>query len=406
MDISYPFLEAPYHLSTIISAFKMKQGYYFQILVIIVLCMACKDRYYPGIDAPGTGYLVVEGTLNAGNAATSLALSRTTPVNGIREASPELNASVTVEGSDNSVKQLTMSTPGNYENTLGLSSNNRYRVRIRTADGKEYLSDFVSVKMTPEIDSIGWKQSEKGIQLYVNTHDATNSTIYYRWDFDETWEITSNYYSMLVYDSASPDADAYGVRPRRLPQEQVYNCWKYGRSENIYIGNSAKLSSDVIFQQPLNLIPAGNERLSVKYSILLRQYAMEKAAYEFYDLMKKNTESIGDIFGPLPSELRGNIHCTSDPKEPVIGYISATAPAQKRIFINRPSGWEFGRDCETEFVVKNRDSTRAAFASGNMVPIALTLEGSPPSEKYRASIPVCVDCTSRAGNTQKPSYWP
>ncbi|WP_018630499.1 DUF4249 domain-containing protein [Niabella aurantiaca] len=383
----------------------MKQGYYFQILVIIVLCMACKDRYYPEIDAPGTGYLVVEGTLNAGSVATNLVLSRTTPVNGIREASPELHASVSVEGSDNSVKQLPMSTPGNYENTLGLSSNNRYRIRIRTANGKEYLSDFVSVKMTPEIDSIGWKQSEKGIQLYVNTHDATNSTIYYRWDFDETWEINSFFRSTLIYDPESPDADPAGVRVRRFPEEDIYYCWKYGRSNSIYIANSAKLTSDVIFQQPLNLIPAGDERLSVKYSILLRQYAMDKAAYEFYDLMKKNTESIGDIFGPLPSELRGNIHCTSDPKEPVIGYISATAPAQKRIFINRPAGWAFGQYCELQFVLQNKDSTRVAFGPGNIIPVDYTIR-EPRTEGYAAGFSSCTDCRTRGGKVQKPSYWP
>ncbi|SDC81475.1 DUF4249 domain-containing protein [Niabella drilacis] len=383
----------------------MKQGSYFQILVIIILCLSCKDRYYPGINAPGTGYLVVEGTLNAGNTATSLLLSRTAAVNGGKGITPELNASVAVEGNDNSVKQLIMNAPGNYQNTLELSANNLYRVRIKTSDGKEYLSDFVPVKKTPEIDSIGWKQNEKGMQLYVNTHDPANSTVYYRWDFDETWEINSYYHSSLIYDSASPDADKAGVRPRIFPKEDVFYCWKYGRSSNIYIGNSAKLTSDVIFQQPLNQIPAGDERLSVKYSILLRQYAMDKAAYEFYDLMKKNTESIGDIFGPLPSELRGNIHCTSDPGEPVIGYISATAPTQKRVFISRPDRWPFQQFCETKFVIQNRDSTREAFSSGVFIPIENTTR-EPRTDGYSASSASCIDCTARGGNLQKPSYWP
>jgi len=384
----------------------MKQGYYFQILVLIVFCISCKDRYYPEIEDPGASYLVVEGILNAGSSTTTLLLSRTRPVNSSSGSGPELNASVAVEGSDNSVTPLTMSTPGNYQNTLALSSNNRYRVRIRTADGKEYLSDFVSVKMTPEIDSIGWKQNEKGVQLYVNTHDATNSTVYYRWDFDETWEIHSYYQSALIFDPESPEADMAGVRRRVFPQEDIFYCWKYGRSNNIYIGNSAKLTSDVIFQQPLNLIPSGDDRLSVKYSILLRQYAMDKAAYEFYDLMKKNTESIGDVFGPLPSELRGNIHCTSDPKEPVIGYISATAPVEKRVFINRPASWPATQFCETQFVPGNMDSTVAAFQSGTNIPIDYTKREIPPAEGYLSSSAGCVDCTKRGGKVEKPSYWP
>ncbi|MGJ7033480.1 DUF4249 domain-containing protein [Niabella hirudinis] len=383
----------------------MKRGYYIQILIIIALCISCKDRYYPEINGPETGYLVVEGTLNAGNAATSLLLSRTTAVNGSRGRSPVLNARIAVEGSDNSVLQLPMSTPGNYENTLQLSAGNRYRIRINTTDGKEYLSDFVPVKITPAIDSIGFKESEKGVQLYVNTHDPANSTIYYRWDFDETWEINSYYQSMLIYDPKSPDADEAGVRNRIFPREDVFACWKYGRSSGIYIGNSAKLTSDVIFQQPLNLIAAGDDRLSVKYSILLRQYAMDKAAYEFYDLMKKNTESIGDIFGPLPSELRGNIHCTTNPGEIVIGYISATVPTQKRVFINRPAGWKFGQLCEIQFVLQNKDSTFEAFSAGATIPISNTTRDF-FTEGYSAAMATCVDCTTRGGKVQKPSYWP
>ncbi len=382
----------------------MKQGYFLPLLVVIVLCFSCKDRYYPEIDSINTNYLVVEGTLISGNAATNLQLSRTTPINGGKGAAPETNATVTVEGSDNSVKNLTMSGGGNYQGVLDLSPANRYRVRIRTG-GKEYLSDFVAVKTTPEIDSIGYKQSDKGAQLYVNTHDPSNSSVYYRWDFDETWEIRSAYHSGLVYDPASPDADKAGVRNRIFPQEEIFFCWKYGRSSSIYIGNPAKLTSDVIYQQPLNLIPSGDERLSVKYSILLRQYAMDKAAYEFYDLMKKNTESIGDIFGPLPSELRGNIHCISDPKEIVIGYISATAPTQKRVFINSPAGWSFRQFCETKFIIANADSTRDAFLQGAQIPVSNSTRGA-FEEGYLSSSSVCVDCRTRGGNTQRPAYWP
>ncbi|WP_300597864.1 DUF4249 domain-containing protein [Niabella sp.] len=383
----------------------MKQGYFLLLLVVTLLC-SCKDRYYPNIDSINTNYLVVEGTLISGNATTNLQLSRTTPLNGSKGLLPEANATVTVEGSDNSVKNLTMGNAGNYQGVLDLSSGNRYRVRIRISGGKEYLSDFVPVKTTPEIDSIGFKQSDKGVQLYVNTHDASNSTVYYRWDYDETWEIRSAYYSGLIYDAASKDSDPFGVRRRRFPQEEVFYCWKYGKSSNIYIGSSAKLTSDVIYQQPLNLIPSGNERLSVKYSILLRQYAMDKAAYEFYDLMKKNTESIGDIFGPLPSELRGNMHCVSDPKEIVIGYISATEPKQKRIFIDSPAGWAFQQYCVTNFVIMNADSTREAFATGAAIPIDYTSRAEDKADGYLSSSATCIDCRTRGGNTQRPAYWP
>ena len=238
----------------------MKLRYYLWL----ILLFSCKDKYYPDIPSTGTGYLVVEGVLNAGEGATSLTLSRTMPLNKSSQPVYESGAMVTVEGSDNSTKALTMNSPGVYVNEgLGLSPDIQYRVRINTADGKEYLSDFVKVKVTPPIDSIGWKQSDAGVQVYVNTHDPSNNTVYYKWDFDDVWEIHSAYQSSLIYDPASPAADPYGVRPRLFPQEDVYACWKYGRSTSILIGSSAKLTSDVIYQNTLKSIPAGDEQLSV-----------------------------------------------------------------------------------------------------------------------------------------------
>ena len=80
---------------------------------------------------------------------------------------------------------------------LNLVLNQEYRLRITTSNGKEYLSDYVIAKKTPLIDSLGFRQEDKGVQVYVNAHDDSNNTRYYRWDFDETWEIKSYYYSLF-----------------------------------------------------------------------------------------------------------------------------------------------------------------------------------------------------------------
>ncbi|MBO9617425.1 MAG: DUF4249 domain-containing protein [Niabella sp.] len=387
----------------------MRLRYCCYCLLFFFSALSCKDRYVPDIQSTGTGYLVVEGVLNAGNAPTTLTVSRTKKVASGNQPAYESNASITVEGTDNSAKQLTMTSAGIYQNNnLNLSASNKYRVRIKTGDGKEYLSDFVAVKITPPIDSIGWKSNSDGVQLYVNTHDPANNTIYYRWDWDETWEIHSYYQSSLIYDPKSPLADAAGVRYRVFPQEDVNTCWRYGKSTSLLFASSAKLTADVIHEFPINEIPSGDDRLSVKYSILLRQYAMDKAAYEFYDLMKKNTESIGSIFDPMPSELRGNIHCVTNPSETVIGYIAAATVTQKRVFIASPPGWNLQQGCSLQFVIKNSDSTKAYFGAGAIVPINQNkrTDPPPPADGYDASTAICVDCTARGGSTQKPTYWP
>ena len=82
--------------------------------------------------------------------------------------------------------------------------------------------------------------------------------------------------------------------------------------------------------------------------------------------MKKNTEDIGSFFGPLPSELKGNIHCLTNPEEPVIGFVTSSAATQKRIFIDasQVSNWLHYYSCEELFVPNHPDSIFQAGSAG------------------------------------------
>jgi hypothetical protein len=71
--------------------------------------------------------------------------------------------------------------------------------------------------------------------------------------------------------------------------------------------------------------------------MLLKQYGLSSDAYTFWSQMKKNTEELGSIFDAQPSQINGNIHCTTNPVEPVFGYVSITNIQTKRIYINRTS---------------------------------------------------------------------
>jgi hypothetical protein len=72
-------------------------------------------------------------------------------------------------------------------------------LRIKTTNGKEYASDFTSVKYTPSIDSITWQREDGGLRLYANAHDPQNATKYYQWKYEETWEFHSAFFSSLKY---------------------------------------------------------------------------------------------------------------------------------------------------------------------------------------------------------------
>lgn len=364
-------------------------------LVLIVLLAGCRDKYELPVRDTDVSLLVVEGILNAGTGPTTITLSRTVKLAEPTSFKPELQAKLTVEGKTGGSYNLTEAGGGNYIHAqLPLVIGQEYRLRIRTRDNKEYLSDYVTARQTPTIDSVTWKKENERLVIYANAHDATNNTRYYKWDFDETWEIRS--YFPADYRWVSGTTIVYS------PQFNV-RCWKYGKSNTLILGSTAQLLSDVVSEAPVQFIPFGSEKLGVRYSILLKQQALTKEGYQYLNLMKKNTESIGSIFDPQPSELRGNIKCITTPEEGVIGYLTACTIAEKRFFLtSQEADWKLFQSCIFREVPNNPDSIKL------LVPFYLPFAADEQFgiiKSYTMSLAPCVDCTQRGGDLTKPSYW-
>jgi hypothetical protein len=369
-------------------------------LVLIIFCwVGCKERFDPGVPASQSNYLVVEGFINA-RGFTAIKLSRTVPLNDPAVTKHESRAQVTIAGEDNSEFRTREGVTGTYlSDSLTLNANQKYRLRIKTASGGEYLSEFVAVKQTPAIDSVHWRPEKNGIQFYVNTHDSQKNTRFYKWDFEETWEIHSAYENSYKYINGAVVSRDYSEILK------LYYCWKTQTSSNIFIGTSAQLTTDVINLAPITFIPIESERISVRYSIQVTQYSLDARSYQFYSLMKSNTESLGSIFDPLPSELTGNIVCVSNPLERVVGFVTASTIDRKRIFVSAAQVQSrYSPVCETTYVPNNADSLKHYLGSMGLSPYGA--DGTPPGpvKGYYATAPVCVDCTLRGTNV-KPSFW-
>src|SRR5205809_3645714 len=359
----------------------MKRFFY-----IVILIVGCKEVYNPPLKNAGYNYLVVEGNIIAGNDSTFVHLTRTVNVNDTNVIQPELNAFINVEGENGDTYQLQEKGNGFYFSApLNINPNENYRLHIFTTNGKEYASDYVPSKQTPPIDSVSWKLDQNtGVTIYVNTHDATGNSQYYRWSYAETWEHRPKYSSELIYDKSLSD-----VRPRK-PEEQIYRCWNTDTSGEILISSTAGLSADVVFEKPLIQIPYASEKIDRVYSILVTQYALTKEAYEYWGNLKKNTEQLGSIFDPQPFADYGNMHCISDPSEPVLGFISACSLTQQRIYIDWTQvKWPYSfPDCE-DTVVTSPDAIDMVFSGFNFLPVRYVFP--PPGVVFGSSLE-CVVC--------------
>jgi hypothetical protein len=381
-------------------------------LLLITTMLSCKKPYNPtAITAPNT-YLVVEGVINSAQDSTIFKISHTVNLSGQTNSKPELNAVVTVESDRAAIYQIAETGNGKYASpALNLDNTRKYHLRVKTRAGKEYLSDLVAVNNTPPIDSVGFAVQNNEVQIYVNTHDAANSTRYYRWEYEETWQFHAKYQSQYITNGNAIVA--------RTPNQMTFDCFGNNSSSSILIGSSAKLSQDVIYQAPLTQVASSSEKLETKYSILVKQYALSADAYNFWVNLKKNTEQLGSIFDAQPSNINGNIHCITNPSEPVIGYISVTNVQQRRIFIS--SGqlplWPtppYPYYCELDTALFKRpignafQDDVALFLIGlgsAEIPVTAIVAGLPPKTVgYLATSRECVDCTIR-GTTKQPVFW-
>ena len=361
---------------------------------MILLLAGCKEVYNPPVETSNPNYLVVEGNIVVGD-STFIHLSRTIGINDTSIIQPERNAIVSVESEDGESYGLQNMFNGNYFSPLlPISSTKNYRLHIFTADGKEYASDYVPVKITPPIDSVSWKfDNTGGINIFVNTRDVTNTTQYYRWKYVSCWERRSRDSSELIFEN--------GALRYRTPDEQIYHCYHIDTSAEIFVASTAGLSSDVIFEKKLANIPYRSIQVRWVYTILVSQYALTKEAFEYWENLKKNTEQIGSIFDPQPFAEFGNIHCVTNADEPVLGFVSACTTSRQRLYIFY-SEVHYPYDLpDCQLTVVSPSQIAEVFSGYMFLPLRYGDFGS-----VLAYTRECLDCRLQGGTNVKPPYMP
>ncbi|RYY31295.1 MAG: DUF4249 domain-containing protein [Chitinophagaceae bacterium] len=371
------------------------------IYILFVLILAgCKDSYDLPLNVPATGYLVVDGVINP-IGQTTISLSRSVRLVDSFNINYVRDASVTVEGEDNSSQELLHNNDGRYEATaLNLNPAVKYRLHI-WHNGKEYTSAYLPVKQTPAIDSISWDRDEEGVHIYADAKGNANTSGYYRWDYEEDWEFHSAFAPSLKYNLV-PLAE-YIFRNQDVDKSR-FTCYQSSRSTSLEILSTAKITRDTTHYRFLT-IPSASWKLSILYAVYLRQYSLSKEGFEYLSKMKKNTEQTGSIFDAQPSELRGNITCVEDPSEPVIGFIEISEVHAKRRFIKASEvpSWGYRQACNLESMPNNSDSILFYGYPEPVIPDLVAVNGA--ILRLFTTSRECVDCTQR-GTLTKPPFWP
>lgn len=386
--------------------------------LLLILCLSligCREPFE--VVAPfGNSLLVVNGLITDQPGPYTIQLSRSRQLNG-SEFPAESGATVTIESKSGASEVLVEETAGYYMSSIqGIQGQigEEYRLIIETRDGKAYQSEWKLLKRSPPIDSLYYVYGEKvtengpliGLQTYVDTHDPENQAQYYRYEWTETW----------IYNAALAARWTYLGNDTRELFPQKRTCWQEEVSTTISLASSVQNQSDIISGHPILFVSTATPRLLHGYSLLVKQYALDREEYLFWELLKETLEETGTLFDKQPTPITGNIFSVGS-NEPVLGYFSASTVSEQRIFLkgdqdlpkNTPIDVTLTKQCYDGRVYINKSITserdiRLALERG-LIFYDWVIEGGEIIQ-YIFTTPICSDCTVQGGTLEKPDYWP
>ncbi len=378
--------------------------------VALFLLWSCLDTYNPPVTFASEA-LVVDGFLNLSDQSAQVKLSRTQSVQASEPPETVAGATVSIQKVDGTTFTLSESQPGTYEaSNLIVSVGEKYSLNISTVDGKLFRSDLVEGLSSPPIESItsGLTLTGDELAIRVSTRNEGGSR-YFTWDYVETFEYTAPTYSGMINTEKGP-------RPRR-PDEDFYRCWISVPNTSILVGNTQALSENIVRNQSLLSIPRGSPKLSVRYSVLVKQRAIPRDEYNYLSLLQKTTEEVGGLFDPSPAQVVGNMHATNS-TEPILGYFKAGSVSEKRFFVTfeelpksfqelPKSNCQVYKTCPfPRPPVRGPGTTCVAISDiPEYFPLIAEFMLGQDTLYWTYVSGECADCRQQGGKTDRPSFW-
>jgi hypothetical protein len=308
--------------------------------IFLVVSSSCIDPYIPVLNNYSS-LLVVEGLITNENISHKIKLGRTTKQ---EDSKPEMVNDANVSIIDGNGTKTALQNCGNgYYKTDSTSFTGvigqRYTLQILTSDGQEYKSEESVMLPVAAIDKIYYEKGEEiseilgelftGLKIFVNSSDAEESNRYFRWTFEEDWKIRMPNPQIYTYARVNDSTINFAY----VPVIKSF-CWKRHNSGEIITGSILPGEGNNIRKKEIHFIaPVKTDRLTIQYSIVVKQFSISEKEYNFWNNLKKAGEAGGDIFASQPFPVISNIHNVNNKEEQVLGFFEVSSVTRKRIFV-------------------------------------------------------------------------
>jgi hypothetical protein len=311
-----------------------------------MIIISCVEPIVPVLnEKDAESVLVVDGRVTDEAGPFRVRLTKSVKVNVLYYLDPVLDADVRIYDDKGNSFQLYSVNYGWYEsedkNLKGVPGNS-YTLSVITADGMQYESSSVLMSEVPDIDSLYFGEitrtklennqavEETWMNIQLDTHDPTGKIKYWYYEFSETWEVTM--VTDVMVEHSPPGTPSFKTEENVIITDDKRVCWVTKPSSSILLANTVSSPVDELKGFIVQSLEPSEDKLHIRYSILVKQSAISREVYDFWKQLKDVNENTGGLYETLPSQVFGNISCCGGTAR-ALGYFSAMSVKVKRLFI-------------------------------------------------------------------------
>jgi hypothetical protein len=382
--------------------------------LILLACLilpveSCLEPISPALkNSDSAASLVVAGQITNEVGPFRVKLTTSVPINVMYYVVPVLDADVRIIDDKGNSFLLNGDDSGWYEtedkDLKGIPGNS-YTLTITTKEGIQYESSPVLMQEVPDIDSLYFEEVENTkiaegqvslqnwLNILVNSHDPDGKTQYWSFEFEETWEVMMLTDHVKVFYSQEPPSFTF---ENVTIDDEKKICWVTKPSTSVLVTSTTNNSLDEIRKFNICSLGPGEDKLNIRYSILVKQSSISKELYTFWKQLMDANENLAGIYGKIPAQVYGNIK-SCDGSSNALGYFSASAVKEKRLFIDRTQH-------NVETVSAYKGCSYFDYGLPSWIPKSYfgTIKGT--DIKVYCSADYCADCRTYGTNV-KPVFW-
>lgn len=314
--------------------------YLIYILFMITAIIACEKVYVADLDEV-EDLLVVEAIFITDHEENYVYLYKTLNFNSEENTYPAVTgAKISLIDDLGNTSLLPEEEEGTYCYTGLLNTERSYYLQVEIGSDT-YQSEVQTVPENPDVDSIyagfaektttlGAVDSEEdvvttyGLQIYTDINNSGDAN-HYRFDGKKIIEYY-DYYDTVMYGE-----------PVTMP---IYGWRTYSPSGIFNIAGPPEYSTEKsikrheleFFNQNYYAFIADTQ-VFAGWIYIIDQYGISEDAYSYYSDLNNQLEAKGKIFDPVYVQVEGNVSCTSDPDQIVLGNFEIESHREYRYFL-------------------------------------------------------------------------